>query len=318
MNCYTAGTQLGPGTILGGNHVRINWNKWRLPAIMLGPFLILVIIFYFIPVILIAILAFTDMDSSMRWEFIGFNNFQKLFSDPNIGLILKNTMTYVLFTLVINVFFGFILALLTTYFIRRERTSLFFRTVWMLPRITPPVVYALLWIWFFDPSEYGLLNSIRSLFGLPPVSYLTTQPMLIIILANGLIGASFGMIIFSSAIKSIPKDLFYAADVDGAGHLSVIKDIILPNIRWPFMFVTIWQLLSLLTSYEYILLITDGGPVNATEVLALYSYHKAFQNFEYGYGSAISLIIVLVAFFISLLLWRIFGMGKMIRSTRIE
>src|SRR5690606_16086534 len=129
MKCYTAGTHPGPGTILEGKLMRSSWKKWRLPVIMLGPFLILVVIFYFIPVILTAILAFTGMDSSMRWEFIELNNFRKLLADPNIGLILKNTVTYVLFTLVINVFFGFILALLTTYFIRWERTSLFFRTI---------------------------------------------------------------------------------------------------------------------------------------------------------------------------------------------
>lgn len=188
----------------------------------------------------------------------------------------------------------------------------------MLPRISPPVVYTLLWLWFFDPSEYGVLNSLRDLFHMPPVKWLSAHPMTAVILANGLIGVSFGMIIFSSAIKSIPKNLFHAANVDGASQWSIIKDIIIPAVRWPLMFVTIWQFLSLFTSYEYILLLTDGGPLFGSEVLALYSYHKAFQNFEYGYGSAISLILVLIALIFSLIMWKMFGMKKMMGSSRIE
>lgn len=153
---------------------------------------------------------------------------------------------------------------------------------------------------------------------MPPVKWLSAHPMTAVILANGLIGVSFGMIIFSSAIKSIPKNLFHAANVDGASQWSIIKDIIIPAVRWPLMFVTIWQFLSLFTSYEYILLLTDGGPLFGSEVLALYSYHKAFQNFEYGYGSAISLILVLIALIFSLIMWKMFGMKKMMGSSRIE
>jgi inositol-phosphate transport system permease protein len=293
-------------------------KKWKLPAIMLGPFIVLIFLFFFLPVVLIAILAFTSMDSAMRWDFNGLANFRKLVTDPNILLIVKNTVIYVGFTLLINVFFGLVLGILTTYFIQKESVGLFFRTIWMLPRISPPVVYVLLWLWFFDPSEYGVLNSLRALFHMPPKEWLTTHPMVAVILANGLIGASFGMIIFSSAIKSIPKDLFYAANVDGASQWSIIKDIIIPAVRWPLMFVTLWQFLSLLTSYEYILLLTNGGPLFESEVLALYSYHKAFRNFEFGYGSAISLVLVLVALIFSFVMWKLFGMKKMMGSSRIE
>lgn len=293
-------------------------KSWKLPAIMLGPFLILVFLFFFLPVVLITILAFTGMGPAMNWDFNGLTNFHKFFSDPKIFLIIKNTFIYVGFTLLINVLFGLTLGILTTYFIQKESASLFFRTIWMLPRISPPVVYTLLWLWFFDPSKYGILNSFRSLFHLPPDKWLATHSMTAIILANGLIGASYGMIVFSSAIKSIPKDLFQAARVDGSSQWSIILDIIIPAVRWPLMFVTLWQFLSLLTSYEYILLLTGGGPLNQSNVLALYSFQTAFQNFDFGYGAAISLILVVVALVFSLVMWRFFGMKKMLGSSRIE
>lgn len=293
-------------------------SKWKLPALMLGPFIVLISLFFFLPVVLIAILAFTNMDSAMRWDFNGLANFQKFVTDPNMLLILKNTVVYVGFTLFVNVFFGLALGILTTYFIQKESVSLMFRTIWMLPRISPPVVYTLLWLWFLDPSEYGVLNSFRALLDMPPDEWLTTHPMTVVIVANGLIGASYGMIIFSSAIKAIPQDLFQAAKVDGASQWSIIQDIIIPALRWPLMFVTLWQFLSLLTSYEYILLLTKGGPLFESEVLALYSYHKAFQNFEFGYGSAVSLILVVIALIFSFLMWQFFGMKKMLGSSRIE
>jgi inositol-phosphate transport system permease protein len=293
-------------------------KKWGFPSLMMGPFMLLITVFYFLPVILIAILSFTSMDSAMKWDFNGFANFSKLFTDPNLVKILQNTFVYVLFTLFINVFLGLVLGLLTTYFIQKESVGLTVRTIWMLPRISPPVVYVLLWLWFFDPSQYGVFNSIRALLNMPAKEWLATYPMTAVILANGLIGASYGMIIFSSAIKSIPADLFQAARVDGASHFSIIKDIILPAMRWPLMFVTIWQLLSLLTSYEYILLLTKGGPLFESEVLSLYSYHTAFKNFEYGYGSATALILVLVALIFTFILWKVFGMSKMLGSSRIE
>ncbi|MDF2646807.1 MAG: ABC-type transporter, integral rane subunit [Paenibacillus sp.] len=300
------------------NRFALIWRKWGLPSLMLGPFILLIAIFFFLPVVLIAILAFTSMDSAMRWDFNGLANFKKLILDPHYFEIIKNTVVYVFFTLLINVLFGFALGLLTTYFIKKETVGLVVRTIWMLPRISPPVVYILIWLWFFDPSQYGVLNSLRSLFDLPPEKWLVESPMTAVVLANGFIGASYGMIIFSAAIKSIPSDLFIAARVDGASHRSIIMDIIIPSVRWPLMFVTLWQIMSLLTSYEYILLLTKGGPLYETEVLALYSYHNAFQNFEYGYGSMVALVLVLVALLLSLIFWKVFGMSKMIRASRIE
>ncbi|MCM3706945.1 sugar ABC transporter permease [Cytobacillus firmus] len=293
-------------------------RKHSLPWLMLAPFLILIVIFFFLPIILIAVNAFTDMDSALQWTFNGIDNFKKMLLDPNMPEILKNTFIYVFFTLAINVLFGLVLGLLTSYFIQKESVGLLFRTIWMLPRISPPVVYVLLWLWFFDPSPYGILNSLRALVDLPPGEWLSSNPKTAIVLANGMIGASFGMIIFSSAIKSIPENLFQAAKVDGASQWSIIQDIIIPAIRWPLMFVTMWQLLSLLTSYEYILLLTGGGPMVESEVLSLYSYHKAFESFEYGYGSAVSLVLVVIALGFSAIIWKVFGMKKMMGTSRVE
>jgi len=214
--------------------------------------------------------------------------------------------------------FGLALAIMTSYFIKNEHLRLLFQTVWMLPRMTPAVVYALLWLWFLDPTEAGLLNAvIGRIFGIPPQNWILKHPMAVIILANGLIGASFGMVVFSATIKSIPLDYFRAASVDGAYDWHIIRYIILPMLKWPIMFTTIWQTLSLITSYEYILLITDGGLLNKSEVWALYSYHKAFSNYEFGYGAALAVVLVIVGIIITLLML-IFGYEAMMNHGKVN
>ncbi|WP_428844931.1 carbohydrate ABC transporter permease [Calderihabitans maritimus] len=285
----------------------------------LGPFLVLIILFFFVPVLLTAILSFTGMDYTLRWNFIGVENYLRLFHDAVILQVALNTLKYVFFTLIFNVGFGFVLAVMTTYFVKNENISLIFRTIWLLPRMTPAVVYALLWIWFLDPTEYGMLNALMSfLAGAPPQNWLLEHPMTVVVLSNGMIGASLGMVVFSAAIKSIPDDYYRAAMVDGASDWAIIRYIIVPFLKWPIMFMTIWQTLSLLTSYEYILLITDGGPLYESEVWSLLAYHKAFANFEFGYGAAISMVLVIIGTAITLLMLRLFGYQDMINKGRIN
>jgi len=285
----------------------------------IGPFLVLIILFYLIPVVLTVIMSFTGMDFTLEWKFVGLKNYIKLCQDKSAGIAALNTLKYVASTLLINVGFGFLLAITTTYFTKKQNTGLLFQTIWMLPRMTPAVIYALLWLWFLDPTEYGMLNAFfGKLFNAPPRDWILTSPMPVVIIANGLIGASLGMVVFSAAIKSIPESYFHAASVDGATDWDIIRYVIIPFLKWPIMFMTIWQTLSLLTSYEYILLITDGGPLNKSEVWALYSYHKAFGSYEFGYGAAISVVLVIIAVIIALVMLKVFGYDAMMNRGKTK
>jgi len=294
-------------------------NSFLAALPFIGPFLMLIILFYLIPVILTIIMSFTGMDFTLEWKFKGFDNYIKLLGDKNARIVAINTIKYVGITLLINVGFGFLLAVTTTYFIKHENTGLLFQTIWMLPRMTPAVIYALLWLWFLDPTENGMLNILLGrLFKTPPQNWILTSPMQVVIIANGLIGASLGMVVFSAAIKSIPKSYFQAASVDGATDWDIVKYVIIPFLKWPIMFMTTWQTLSLLTSYEYIMLITDGGPLNKSEVWALFSYHKAFGSYEFGYGAAISVVLVIIAVITALIMLKIFGYDAMMNKGKIR
>ena len=121
-----------------------------------------------------------------------------------------------------------------------------------------------------------------------------------------------------AAIRGIPEHLFHAAAVDGAGALAQIRFITLPALRWPISFVTIYQTLSLLVSFEYILLLTRGGPFYDTTVFALYVYRRAFESGQYAYGAALALFLIVIGALFALLGWRLFDMQRLLQRPRIE
>lgn len=287
-------------------------------CLFLGPAMVLLLLFFLAPVIVDLIISFTDLGRTLRITEFTTAQFERMFTrDSRLTKSLAITLVYVFFTLAIfNVTFGLVLALTTTAV--SERLGAFFRSVWLLPRMSPSVVYALMWLWVVDPAERGLMNQILLAAGLDPVDMRSNAPVMLIVIANGFIGASMGMIIFTSAIRSIPEHLFHAARADGAGALATVRHITLPAIRWPLSFITVYQTLSLLVSFEYIWLITDGGPFYDTTVYALYVYKRAFENGQYGYGAALALVLVLIGIAASLLMWRFFDMKRLLQHPRIE
>lgn len=249
------------------------------------------------------------------------DNFTNMFARPATWFVAFNTLIYVSLTLCFNVGFGLLLAI-TTFYLPSGQAA-FFRAVWLLPRISPPVLYVLLWKWF--TWDTGFLSSLGSYFGLPAHNYMlgsVGNAWSVVILINGFVGASMGMILFSSAIRAIPTSMLQASEVDGASRLQQVRYIILPQLRWPILFVTSYTTLSLLTSFDYILLSTEGGPGGSTTVWALEAYFTALNNYagnlEYGYGAAMALVLVSVGISLSLLYLRLFKFDDLVTRPRIE
>jgi inositol-phosphate transport system permease protein len=128
--------------------------------------------------------------------------------------------------------------------------------------------------------------------------------------------------VFASALKAIPKTQFWASEIDGASRWQQIRYIVLPQLRWPILFVTCYQTLSLLASFDLILLSTDGGPGGSTEVWSLAAYHTALNNYagnlEYGYGSAMALALVIIGIVLALAYLRIFNYRTLVAKPLIE
>ncbi len=249
-------------------------------------------------------------------------NYRQMASSPDTRKILANTLLYVFGTLsLFNIGFALVLAISTHYL--PARPAGWVRAIWLLPRITPSVLYILLWKWL--AWDTGFLSMLMSAFGMPARNWMldsTANAWTFVILINGLVGASMGMLVFSSAIAAIPKSHFWASEIDGANRWQQVRHIILPQLRWPILFVMCYQTLSLLTSFEYILLATDGGPGGSTEVWALHAFHAALRNYagnlQYGYGAALAMVLVGIGLTLSCLYLKLFRFKDLVARPRIE
>ncbi len=293
------------------------------PLLFMSPAAVLVIALYFVPVLVILAISLTDMSTATgfrNWQWIGLENYLKAISHPSTGQVLRATVMYVALTLAFfNVGMGLVIALLTTHIPRR--TGFFFRALWLLPRVTPSVVYIMMWKFIAADAPYGILNQhLLVPLGIEPTNWVPVHPWIFVVLTNGFIGASFGMIIFTSAIESIPRDYMIAALVDGCSVWQRIRHVILPMIRWPLLFVTTYQTLSLLTSFEQILLLTDGN--FGTEVWALWAYHRALNNywgnFQWGFGSALTAVLVVIGLAMAIVYMRYFQFNELVQEPLIE
>jgi len=267
-----------------------------------------------------------DHDALVKEAYTGWEwttrNFQLLFTLPSTWRTALNTVLYVAATLILfNVGLGLFLAVSTFYL--PERMAATFRTIWFLPRILPPVLYVLMWKWLL--WDDGFVSSVTGLVGMAPRNWMmdtATHAWVAIIMINGVVGASFGMILFASAIKAIPKTMLYASEVDGASRWQQVRFIIIPQLRWPILFVTAYQSLSLLASFEYILLSTNGGPGSATETWALAAFRIALNNYggnlQYGFGASLALVLVIIGTVLSLVYLRYFSFGDLVAKPRIE
>jgi inositol-phosphate transport system permease protein len=294
-------------------------KRYATPLVFLLPATLLIVLFFVVPVVTTLYLSLTDISTITfrhpRW--VGLGNYHSLLRDPFIGKILLNTARYVGFTLLFNVGMGLLLALLSSSV--RERYGNQLRAVWLLPRILPPVVYVVIWQGLTREAPYGLISN---LFGVSR-NWIAAQPWNVIVLANGLVGASFGMLIFTSAVRAIPRDLFYAAAVDGATTGQTVRRVVLPLLRWPILFVTAYQTLSLLTSFEYILLLTSGGPgFYTTTVWSLHAYKLALSNYfgnvQFGLGAAMAAVLVVIGIVVSLFYLRIFNFKALVGEPKVE
>lgn len=307
------------------------WLSSRLTSwAFMSPAVLLVTLFFFIPVIILFILSFSDLKSVnfgiLEWWLPAnwsLDNYSKIFNDAFFSKFLSNTFFYVLTTLALfNFGSALVIALLTTHINRRA--GFFFRLMWLLPRLTPSVIYILMWRRIASRDPIGILNQILVPLGLGSgQDLLQANPWVFVILVNGFIGASFGLVIFTSAIEAIPMEYLRASKVDGASILQTIRHVILPMIRWPILFVITYQTLSLLTSFEQIMLLTGGGPgLYKTEVWALRAYHLALStvtgNTQWGYGAAWAVILVIIGVAAAIIYMRVFKFNDLVQEPKID
>ena len=269
--------------------------------VALLPALGLVGLFFVGPALWAVYASFTNMAlvglDAANPRIVGFENYQRLFRDPDFFAVLRNSGAFVVGSAVIGQFLlGLGLALLLDHAERRGlRGGNVVYAVVLLAWVNPTLIAGFLWAAMFD-FYFGTLNTALKAIGLQPQNWLGNQAMLAIIVANTWRGTAFTLLIFLSGLKTIPAEIYEAARVDGAGAWRRFWDHTLPNLKYIALLALMNITIATLGAFVLILGLTGGGPGIQTEVIALYAYHTAFQAREIGYGSSIAMIMLIINF----------------------
>ena len=260
------------------------------------PFLLIFSVFSWFPILRAFVMSVQDTNLVSEPTFVGLNNFGQVLADPLFGIAVRNTAWFALLALV----FGFPIPIILSVLISetRRHRGLYSALVY-LPVVIPPVVAVLLWRTFFDAGPNGVFNTILGWFGVHPLLWLqnagSAMPSIVIEATWAAAGGT--VIIYLATLRSVPPELYEAAEVDGASIWRKIRFITLPHLRGVLFVTLILQLIATAQLFTEPLLFTKGGPANSTTTVLLLIYHYAFQNSLGGdYGMAAALSVMLAAF----------------------
>ncbi len=254
-------------------------------------------IFIIIPVICSFGLSFTKWDLLNPIKFVGLENYKLLFQEQLFYKILLNTVIFAMSTSILGVIIPLILACILN---SKIRGSEFYKTAYFLPFITPMIVIGVVWEWIFDPN-IGILNHLLNLH----INWLYdthfAMPALIIVSVWKLIG--YNMVIFLSSLSTISQSMFEAAKIDGATPAQTFINVTVPLLSPSIFFVVIITAISSFQIFDLIYLMTQGGPLDSTNVLVYSIYKNAFEYFNVGKASAIAYVLFIIILVLTLFQW---------------
>ena len=274
-----------------GRERHIALSAW----VFLAPALLLIAVFFFLPVLAALLLSFTDFDIYAlgdlgRLRVIGLNNYLQLLQSPLFWTALGNTGYFVIVGGPLSVAVSLSAALLVN--APLTRFPGFFRTVFFLPVVTTLVAVAVVWRYLYHP-RYGLLNYGLSLLGIDPIDWLGDPDwaMPAIILMAVWKNFGFNMIIFIAGLQNIPTQLYEAARIDGASAWRQFRYLTLPLLGPTFLFVALMTMIGYFQVFAEPYVMTQGGPANRTLSVVLLMYEEGFRWWNMGYASAAAFVL---------------------------
>jgi multiple sugar transport system permease protein len=247
-----------------------------------------------VPVLILFFMAFTKWNIFGGYKWIGLANFQRLVADPSFHTALVNTVYYAAFHIPLTLLLSLGLALLLN---TKIRGLAFFRTAAFFPYITSIVAIAAAWNMLFSPDT-GVINQALMAIGIgdpPGWTVSTTWAMPAVIIVGTWREAGYYMLLFLAGLQTVPKELYEAALTDGANAWQRFINITLPLLRPTTFFVMVILTIQSLKIFDLVLVLTNGGPGQATLVLSQFIYNQGFVNNDFGYGSAAAVVLFLIA-----------------------
>ncbi|GAA2384036.1 carbohydrate ABC transporter permease [Nonomuraea africana] len=253
--------------------------------LFVSPWLIGFVLFTAGPIVAAVVISFMQWNLLRSPVWVGFANYERMFSDPEFWESLENTFQYGLGSVALGVTFTFLLALLLNQPLRFQGL---FRTVMYMPSVVSGLATALLWLNILHP-DYGLINKVLAAVGVQGPGWLASQEWAIpALVLMSVWGAGNTIVIYLAGLQGIPKTLYEAAEIDGAGWWRRFWSVTVPMMSPVIFFNVVTGFIAALQGYVLILVMTEGGPGNATMVLGLYIYRHAFVYFDMGYAAALS------------------------------
>ncbi|RKP51573.1 sugar ABC transporter permease [Cohnella endophytica] len=231
-------------------------------------------------------------------KFVGLANYTTLFNDPVFFKALTNTVVFVVFIVILTV--GFALFVASAVFDKNAKYVSFIRGTYYVPVMVSMVVMSMVWSFLLNPAN-GLISYFSQEMGLGTVNLLgKTQTVLpVIIFVTFATNVGQAIILYIAAMIGVPKDLFEAAEVDGASRWQVIRKILIPSVKSSTIYITIINIIAVLKIFVVIQLLTGGGPNNASVTLMYYLYNNAFKYNQLGVASAVGVIMFLITLLLS-------------------
>ena len=271
---------------------------------LLAPACLLFFLFVVYPIFRSLELSLYDWNGVDVRRWVGLDNYRELFADPIFRIALTNNLRWLACYLAAPA-----LGLALAVFLGQSMSGMrLVRSLFFMPFVISQVVVGLVFSWFFN-ARFGLFNDLLAGVGLPAVAPLDSErwALYTMILAGLWPQTAYCLILYLTGLAVLPGELIDAARVDGARGWSLFLYVVLPQLRPVHFIVAMVCAVAALRSFDYVMIMTLGGPVNSSTVLAFYMYEETFVGLRYGYGAAIAAVLLaLMSGIILLLLWRMF------------
>ncbi|MFP4077583.1 MAG: carbohydrate ABC transporter permease [Candidatus Izemoplasmataceae bacterium] len=275
------------------NTQRYYQMKQRLvPYLFLAPNLLIFTIFIIVPAFVGIYYSFTNFDGLADPTFVGVENYVEIFTDGRFLSTMWNTIRLVAATVPIVFFAAMFIAILI---VQPLRGRPFFRAAYYWPVMISFIVVGVMWSWIFN-ADFGLVNPFLSLFGIDKIETLKNPffawwGVVFIFTWNR---AGYYMVMFAAALLSIPTSLYEAAKVDGANKWQTFKFVTYPALKPARVMVFILATMEVFKTFAIVVTFTDGGPYGTTEFIVQYIYETAFESYDVGLASAMSVIMIII------------------------
>ncbi|WP_432519761.1 carbohydrate ABC transporter permease [Kineococcus sp. SYSU DK006] len=282
----------------------------RAPYAFIAPFYVLFVLFMLVPIIASIYLSLTSWVGLGTPEWVGLRNYANLFTDSSFRKALVNTLVYVAVAVVVIVPVSLLLA--TALNSRGLRARDAFRATYFVPMVVSPIIVALIFSLVFD-RNYGLANSVlQALFGIGGIDWLgdPTIAKVAICLVMLWRWAGYLTIFFLAGLQNVPKELYEAAALDGAGWWRSFTSVTLPALKPVTAFVAVTSFISAAQIFDEPFLLTQGGPSDQTLSVAMFIFRAAFQRQQFGYAAAAGVVLFVVVFLVSQGFNRLLGIGR--------